>query len=60
MSRPPLRLAVLHAAELAGAEAMAARLAPLSAEPPVIIEATSVLGTHVGPGTLGLAPVLTA
>jgi DegV family protein with EDD domain len=54
------RLAVLHAAEPAGAEAMAARLAPLSAEPPVIIEATSVLGTHVGPGTLGLAPVLAA
>lgn len=51
------RLAVVHADCLEGAEALAARLAPRCAEPPIILEATSVVGTHAGPGAVGAAPL---
>jgi DegV family protein with EDD domain len=54
---PLQRLAILHTACPDGAHALAARLAPLSAEPPLITEATAVIGVHVGPGALGLAPI---
>ncbi len=49
------RLAVLHADCLEGAQELAARLAPRCAEPPIILEATSVVGTHAGPGAVGAA-----
>lgn len=55
---PLQRLAVLHTACEGGAAELAARLAPQSAEPPVIAEATAVIGVHVGPGALAVAPVL--
>jgi DegV family protein with EDD domain len=55
---PLERLAVLHVAAPADAQALADRLAPRAAQPPVVVEATAVIGTHVGPGTLGLAAVI--
>lgn len=54
---PLERLAILHAHAPADAEVLAARLAPHSAQPPLIVEATSVIGTHVGPKALGVAAV---
>lgn len=57
---PLERLAVVHTAALADAQALAARLAPRAAEPSVVVEATSILGAHVGPGTLGLAALTAA
>ena len=55
---PLQRLAVLHTACEDAAHDLAARLAPLSAEPPLIVEATAVIGVHVGPGALAVAPVV--
>jgi DegV family protein with EDD domain len=55
---PLERLAVLHAAAPADAQALAERLAPRASQPPLVVEATAVIGTHVGPGTLGLAAVI--
>ncbi len=55
---PLARLAVLHTACEDRARALAARLAPRTAEPPLITEATAVLGTHVGPGALAVVPVI--
>ncbi len=52
------RLAVLHTACEEGAQALAADLAHCSEEPPLIAEATAVIGVHVGPGALGVAPVI--
>ncbi len=54
---PLARLAVLHTACAEDAAALATRLAPCSAEPPVIAEATAVIGVHVGPGALAIAAV---
>jgi DegV family protein with EDD domain len=51
------RLAVLHTAAPADAHTLAARLAHLVPAPPLVVEATAVIGTHVGPGALGLAAV---
>lgn len=55
---PLARLAVLHTACASDASLLAARLAPLSAEPPLVVEATAVIGVHVGPGALALAAVV--
>ena len=55
---PLARLAVLHTACLDRAQALAERLAHCSAEPPLITEATAVLGTHVGPGALAVAAII--
>ncbi len=55
---PLARLAVLHTACEADAVELAARLAHCSAEPPLIVEATAVIGVHVGPGALGVAPYM--
>jgi DegV family protein with EDD domain len=59
---PLERLAVLHVAAPAEAQDLASRLArclaPGATQPPVVVEATAVIGTHVGPGTLGLAAVM--
>ncbi len=54
------RLAVLHTAAPADAHTLAARLGHLTPEPPLVVEATAVIGTHVGPGALGLAAVKAA
>jgi fatty acid-binding protein DegV len=53
-------LAVMHVSDPDGAQAMAERLAPQSARPPIVGEITAVIGTHVGPGTIGVGPVLAA
>jgi DegV family protein with EDD domain len=55
---PLARLAVLHTNSPEDAAAMAHRLAPRVQQPPVVVEATAVIGTHVGPGALGLAAVM--
>jgi DegV family protein with EDD domain len=55
---PLARLAVLHTAFEAGARELAERLAPRSAEPPLIAEVTAVIGTHIGPGALAVVPVM--
>jgi DegV family protein with EDD domain len=55
---PLERLAVLHVAAPDDAQVLADRLAPRAAQPPLVVEATAVIGTHVGPGTLGLAAVI--
>ena len=54
------RLAILHTAAPDDARAIAARLADLSAQPPLIVEATAAIGTHVGPGAVGVASVSAA
>jgi DegV family protein with EDD domain len=54
---PLQRVAVLHAAAEAEARELAERLAALSQEPPIVVEATTVIGTHVGPGALGVAAI---
>ena len=51
------RLAVLHTAAQEDARALADGLADLTPEPPLIVEATAVIGTHVGPGAVGVALV---
>ena len=55
---PLQRLAVLHTDCLDDAQAMADRLAPLAQQPPVVVEAAGVLGTHVGPGAIGIAALM--
>ncbi len=57
---PLQRAAVLHVAAPEVAQSLAEQVAPLTAEPPVIVEATSVIGTHAGPGAVGVAAVQAA
>jgi DegV family protein with EDD domain len=52
---PQERLAILHSAVPEEAAALAQRLRDLSARAPLIVDVTTVIGTHVGPGSLGLA-----
>jgi DegV family protein with EDD domain len=54
---PLERLAVMYATTPAEAKSLADRLAPLSPRPPLVVEATTVIGTHAGPGALGVAAV---
>jgi DegV family protein with EDD domain len=54
---PLERLAVLHANTPADAQSLADRLAGRSAQPALVLEATTVIGTHAGPGALGIAAV---
>ena len=54
---PLERLAVMYATTPAEAQLLADRLAPLSPQPPLVVEATTVIGTHAGPGALGVAAV---
>jgi len=51
------RVAVLHADALAEAQNLAQRLTPHTTHPPIVVEVTTVIGTHVGPGALGIAAV---
>lgn len=57
---PLERLAVLHTNCVEDAQAMAQRLAPHTRQAPVVVEATSVIGTHVGPGAIGVAALMNA
>lgn len=52
---PMERLAVLHSAVPEEAAALAQQLKDLSARLPLIVDVTTVIGTHVGPGSIGLA-----
>jgi DegV family protein with EDD domain len=54
---PLQRLAVLHTACAEEAQVLAAQFAAQSAEPPLVVEATTVIGTHTGPHALGFAAV---
>jgi DegV family protein with EDD domain len=54
---PLERLAVLHAHSLEAARQLAERLAARAMQPPLIVEVTTVIGTHAGPGALGVAAV---
>jgi fatty acid-binding protein DegV len=46
---------VLHSAIPAQAAAFAARVRDVCPDPPLVVDVTTVIGTHVGPGSLGLA-----
>jgi len=53
-SRAPLeRLAVLHSGIAAEAAALAERLRPLARQAALVVDVTTVIGTHVGPGSIG-------
>ncbi|MGH2522092.1 MAG: DegV family protein [Anaerolineales bacterium] len=54
---PLERLAVFHTTSPDEVRVLAGRLAPRSAQPPLVGEITAVIGTHSGPGTLGVAGV---
>ncbi len=54
---PLERLAVLHTNFLSGAEKLRERLADIAPANTIIAEVTTALGTHIGPGALGIAPV---
>jgi DegV family protein with EDD domain len=57
---PIERLAVLHTAAPDDARALADSLADLTSAAPLLVEATAVIGTHVGPGAVGVALVTAA
>lgn len=60
---PLERLAVIHVNNLEGARLMAQRLAHCllpTAGPVIIADATAVVGTHAGPGAVGVATVSAA
>ncbi|MCJ7513191.1 MAG: DegV family protein [Anaerolineales bacterium] len=52
------RLAVLHTAAPQQAETLAGRLAGMTGLDPWVVEATTVIGVHIGPGALGIAAML--
>jgi DegV family protein with EDD domain len=52
---PLSHLAVLHTAAGEQARAFADELVEFSASPPIVAEATTVIGTHVGPNAIGIA-----
>jgi DegV family protein with EDD domain len=52
------RLAVLHTAALPEAERLAGRLAAETGLDPWVVEATTVIGVHIGPGALGISAML--
>jgi DegV family protein with EDD domain len=55
---PLERLAIMHSNPDTDAREMAARFASQSKQPPVIVQVTPVIGTHVGPNGLGFAAVV--
>ena len=54
---PLERVAILHAHRLEDAQALAERVAACASQPPLIVEASGVVVTHVGPNALGVAAV---
>lgn len=56
---PVQRIGVLHSAAEDDARQLASRLQTDSAaEPPLVVDVTTVIGTHVGPGCLGVVGLL--
>jgi DegV family protein with EDD domain len=55
---PVHRLGVVHAAAEDDARALASRLAAGVEEPPLVVDVTTVIGTHVGPGCVGVIGLL--
>ena len=55
---PLERLAVLHTAALVDAEDFLQQASPRLTSEPLIVNVTTVIGTHVGPNALGFAVVL--
>jgi len=55
---PLERLAILHTTPETDAIEMAARFSSHTQQPPVIVQVTPVIGTHVGPNGLGFAAVV--
>lgn len=51
-------LGVLHSSALRDARDLAARLASRATQEPLVVDVTTVIGTHVGPRSLGLVGVL--
>lgn len=54
---PLERLAIMHANNPIDAQRLAERLAPHSAQAPLVTEIAAVIGTHVGPQAIGVAVV---
>jgi DegV family protein with EDD domain len=55
----PLRcLAVLHTAVPEEASALREEMKDLSKHTPLVVEVTTIIGAHVGPGSIGLAAIL--
>jgi DegV family protein with EDD domain len=54
---PLERLAVLHTNFSEGAANLLARLADIAPANSITVDVTTAIGTHVGPGCLGLSPV---
>lgn len=52
---PLSHLAILHTAAGEQAEDFAAELVEFAESPPIVVEATTVIGTHVGPNAIGIA-----
>jgi DegV family protein with EDD domain len=52
---PLERLAVLHSAIPDEAASMAEKTRHLSANPPLVVDVTTIIGTHVGPKAIGFA-----
>ena len=52
------RLAILHTNPDAEAREMAARFTSQTSQPPLVVQATPVIGTHVGPNGIGFAAVV--
>ena len=50
-------LAVAHSANAERAQQLAQALRDLAPEPPLIVEVTTVIGAHIGPGALGIIGV---
>jgi DegV family protein with EDD domain len=57
---PLERLAIMHSNALDDAQALAAQLSAQSATQPIVLEFTAVLGTHMGPGAVGVGAVKAA
>jgi DegV family protein with EDD domain len=51
------RLAIMHANNLQGAQDLKKQLGDVAPESTIIIEVGPTLGTHIGPGALGVLPV---
>ncbi len=54
-----IRLAVLHTGVPELAEQLARKLDARSQQAPLIVEVTTIIGAHVGPGSIGLAALTT-
>jgi DegV family protein with EDD domain len=52
------RLGILHTAAAEEAAALGQELRPLASQPPLVVEVTTIIGAHVGPGSLGLVGLL--